>query len=286
MAIVSVTEMRGRSGGNNVKLKGTRRAKYRVKTDSITHGPDEIYNASGIPEWWTVDPEGGGRYVQDKSAEQSEENPKYWVVTVEYTTPDEGNNEDGDDPPDPSDPTTRRPILNRSTWKYTKNVIKDQPGNLIVNAAGQPPAEGLDIEVCGLLYTYTKWSDTVGEALFTSHLNHINNPAWQGHAVRTALCSDISIEEERVDGNLFYKHTYQVMVRTDGSEWDPQILNWGFKEKVGGDLIEIRDAQNAVIQQPWFLDAAGAAVRPQDPLAADNFVAVDIYPEAAFSTLW
>jgi hypothetical protein len=285
MAIVSVSEMRGRSGGNNVKLEGTRRAKFRVKTNALTHGPEDIYNASGVPAMWAADPEGGGRFVQSKDAEQNEQNPLYWVVTVEYAIPPAG--EDGDSPPDPENPETRRPITTRSTWKYTKNVIKDQNGDLIQDAAGVPPAEGLDVEICGLQYTHTRWSSSNGEALFASHLNRINNAVWKGFAVNTALCSDINIEEERVNGTLYYKHTYQVMVRTDGSTWDPQILNWGFKEKLaGGDLRHIKDDNGKEVTTPWFLDAAGAAKRPQDPAAATNFITVDIYPQATFSTLW
>jgi hypothetical protein len=284
MAIVSVSEMRGRSGSTDTALNGKRRAKFRVKTNALTHGPADIYNASGVPALMAADPEGGNRFVLTKSADQDENNPYYWVVTVEYGDPGLANGlPDGTDP---TDPETRLPILVRSTWKYTKNTIKDLGGDLIANKAGQPPAEGLDVEICGLQYQYTKWLLSDGEALFASHLNHINDGAWKGHAIWTALCSDINITEERINGTLYHKHTYTVLVRTDGTEWDPEILNWGFKEKVGGALIDIVDDKGAKIQQPWFLDNAGAAVRPQNPLAADNFVRVIIYPQADFSTLW
>ena len=290
MAIISVKKLPGRSGSLDAKSVGEDQIEYQVKTDSKTgyHYRTIVFANDGvnaIPAYYAPHPEGGGVYVIKKRAVQDRKNPFYWIVTVEYGALEA---EDGESPPDPEDPETRRPILVRSTWKYTKNVIKDRAGNLIVNKAGQPPAEGLDIEVVGLQYTYTKWSSTDGEALFESHLNHLNDGVWKGFAARTALCSDIHVDEERVNGTLYYKHTYQVMVRLDGSEWQPEILNWGFKERLPGDLwlIDIVDDKGRPIQQPWFLDANGRAVRPQDPLAADNFVKVDIHFTANFSTLW
>ena len=290
MAIVSVSELRGRSGGNNVKLEGKRRARFLVKTNSTTHGPEDIYNASGIPAFWAADPEGGGRFALDKSAEQKEENPLYWVVTVEYGIPPEG--EDGGDPPDPADPTTRRPIWFRGTWKYTKNVIRDKDNNLIVNTAGAPFAEGIDLEEGGLMYRYTKWvatsaDDGAGSGLWDTHLFKVNNATWKGHATRKALLTDLQEEEERVDGVLFYKRTYEVLINRD--TWDEKILNRGFSDLSTGLLVHIKDDKGKPITEPWWLDADGEAIRPQPTaptLTAPYIRTIQVRVTATFSDLW
>lgn len=291
MAIVSVSEIRGRSGGSNVKLEGKRRARYRVKTNALTHGPEDIYLAAGVPAWWAADPEGGGRFVQDKSAEQDDRNPYYWIVTVEYAVPPEG--EDGDSPPDPEDPETRRPIWFRGTWKYTKNIIKDKDDKLLVNTAGQPFAEGVDLEYGGLMYRYTIWKTTSGDdgagsGLWATHLFKVNNATWQGHTTRKALLTDIQSEEERVNGILYYKRTYEVLINPE--TWDEKILNRGFCDLSTGLLVHIKDEKGKLITEPWWLDADGEAPRPQPAVAALNLAdftrTFQIRGTATFSDLW
>jgi hypothetical protein len=289
MAIVSVSEMRGRSGGNNVKLEGTRRARFRVKTNSLTHGPEDIYLAAGIPGWWAADPEGGGRFVQDKSAEQNEENPYYWIVTVEYAIPPEG--EDGEDPPDPENPETRRPIWFRGTWKFTKNTIYDKDNNLIVNTAGAPFTEGLDLEQGGLMYRYTFWSTTSGDGagsgIWGTHLFKVNNATWKDHTARKALLTDIQAEEERINGTLYYKRTYEVLINED--TWDERLLNRGFSDLSTGLLVHIKDDRGKPITEPWWLDADGEAIRPQPtaPTFAEPYIRIiQVRGLATFSDLW
>jgi len=290
MAVVSVTELRGRSGSTNSKLQGKRRARYLVKMDTRYATPAEAYNATGIPAIYDADPDGGGRFALEKSADQSENNPVYWTVSVDYAVPEE--NEDGEDPPDPADPTTRRPIWFRGTWKYTKNTIYDKDNNLIVNTAGAPFTEGIDLEQGGLMYRYTLWSatsadDGAGSGLWNTHLFKVNNATWKGHTACKALLTDIQEEEERVDGVLFYKRTLEVLINRD--TWDEKILNRGFSDLSTGLLVHIKDDKGQKITEPWWLDADGEAIRPQPtaPTLAEPYIRIiQVRGTATFSDLW
>lgn len=130
--LISVEEIRGRSGQTTIStdsVTSTEIRKYRVYFSSTDATSDEAKNATGVPSYYDAI---GGKKLLEKSAEADNEDPKIWLVTCNYSVPQ--NKDDGSGEGD----TAKRNIrISGGSVPYEIETHRDWSGKTLATSAGE-----------------------------------------------------------------------------------------------------------------------------------------------------
>jgi hypothetical protein len=131
-------------GGVSVRKEGNglvmvERMEFVIRTDSKTYTRSQVIRAAGMPVV-NLSRTASGAVCTSKDAERDAKNPYVWRGKAEFTT---SNNEQEEDPENPSDdPTTWIPRWKVRFEPYEETVFHDSEGRAIVNSAKDPFAAG------------------------------------------------------------------------------------------------------------------------------------------------
>ena len=223
-----------------------------------------------------------------KTAEPHPDNPCIWHVRVTYTVPTVNPNAPASpDPPSGGSGGTTSPIVSqKKTWRLWRKTVastKDNAGNLIQNAAGDPfdPSFTKEIELPELVIERTQSSFSPQWMLDYKGKRNSANVTIGGvvFAAKTLRVIDIQATYPAGQGGASWQVT--ITIRYDNEFHDLFVLNAGFREKVGGVLRPIWDGAQP-IAQPALLAAGGAKLAVG---AAPVFLQFEQYETVDFTNL-
>jgi hypothetical protein len=196
---------------------------------------------------------------------QDGDNPKLWVVRVEYDT----------EMPEEEDPFDRPPEYSWTFAQFQKVAALDINGNAIVNSAGQYFDPPIEIDDSRPVLTIVRNEIYFNPAIAIAYQDAINSEWFFGFAPGVVKVANISAVSQVEDdypsaGNKFYywKVTYEFMMRRGG--WTLQLLDQGrFKISAVADgdvmLEPIRDADLQPVTDPLPLNGSGQPIDEPGP---------------------
>jgi len=240
----------------------------------------------------TPHPDNNAYTARDLQADQQDDSPFWWIVTVPYSTEPLKADAEERQAANPLD----RPV--RITWdseNAQEFTTKDKDDKPMLNSAGDPlePVEKDDIR---WIISLTKNFGSL-PAWILSTVNKVNESAITvsglSLAARTTKVQRLHISEQQVDNDIpYYEVTVELAYK--GSTWDVKRLDEGFnvssgdgrvsatdkiKIQIEDDAGEFQDATEAIP-----LDGAGAVLASPTP---DNavYLTKKIYEEADLNEL-
>ena len=289
MAIIEVVETMPRSGGVNKVWQRTYTRTFRVVTNNPTDSayiarlatdPNTGLTIPSIGNYWYVSAtdKDFGSFVESiecrlmsASANPSE---SVWEVTCNY----------GPYEALPQDPTQWPLRIDWGEAADKKSVIVDINGNAIVNSAGDPFKDSIEIDDNRTVLTVVQNMLTYDPQVAGNYRGHLNVAAFAGFAPKTVLCTNITASL-RFDKNAgggtgegsYYEVTFIFQINEKG--WDRKILDRGFNYLVSGTVTPItNDGQPP--SEPMLLNGSGGILAVGGTPA---FVNYDVYPTADFS---
>lgn len=212
-----------------------------------------------------------------------------WEITVDYdnktTPPDKQEAQDKT-----QDPTLKPPIYKFGSVKGTKTVNVDKVGNAVVNSAGMPFENGLEVPWCHPTINITTYKTTFDFTKVTTFVNCINQAEWVVSALpytfpaNTVLCTEYTFSSV-FEQNAYYWQV-DITLEYDPEGWNPvKILDAGTHEI--GEAGEpprpiLSDDGTAGVTTPVPLDGNGLVLNSDDPVVYLNFVP---YTEVDFDNL-
>lgn len=282
----------GFEGGLSIKDQSgfTATETYQVEFDAPNLSIWAALNASAptftdesVPRYGHQHSEDPSSIVGQKGAEPVENDLTCWRVTVNYAYPTLDVNAPSSPPP-PSDaengsggstgggsgnnPPTPIPNLRRSkgTFYRQKAWDKDLANALIANAAGDPFLPPLTSEQPLLELTFVRsqstfdvaWSDDFEGSVNDAQYSLLFSGTLIVCAAKTLKCLKITADEVPATENTPSYWTVTIVVQRDPQGWQPQPLNRGFRQLVGGVLDVIRDKKSGMpVTEPALLAANG-----------------------------
>ena len=282
MAVTSVdADWQNITGKDGSDGKVTFSVPYKVATNSANDGPLVVLSAttSGLPainESYTFGNESfSGLRVKTRSAARVDR--KQWIVTCEYSTQDT-TGVGGDDP---ANPLLRTPKVRFGGNPGTRAIDKDRDGTEIKNSAGQKFDEILEIPWSTPFFTIEKNFSSYNTLLVESYQNAVNSDTFHGFIAGIVRVESLEISNEEENDISYVRVLGEFHVNRD--KWVPlQVVNSGYMEKSGSDLIRIKDKDKQNVSEPVLLDADGAALTAGSAATFQDF---NIYFEKPFSTL-
>lgn len=183
-----------------------------------------------------------------------------------------------------TNPIDEPPIVRWIYERTTKIIETDINGNAILNKAGDKYENPFEIPDVIEAFTYTRNLPYNPRAMAKQFRNKINSGAWLDYAARTALCSGIEISDRQsamiseTVKQYYWTVTAEVTIKED--EWKLTALEQGYREKIGGNLVDIfvpdedGNPSEERVQFPILLNNIGRAQLedPKVPIFTDWYV--------------
>lgn len=297
MAVTRCAEdWKGRDGTfQNVQNNRVTRT-WKVITDDKTDNYFTISSYFAATEgivYLTPHPDNGAYTARDLSADQQDESPFFWIVTVTYSTEPLKADDQDQQAPNPLD----RPV--RITWdseNAQEFTTKDKDGKAMLNSAGDPlePVEKDDIR---WIIALTKNFDELPSWILTT-VNKVNDAAITISGLelpeRTVKVQRLHIGERQVENDVpFYEVTIELAYKED--TWDVKRLDEGFNVTSGDGRVPATEKKKIQIEtdesgvfadatEAIPLDGAGAVLSGATP---DNavFHTFEIYAQENLNAL-
>lgn len=210
--------------------------------------------------------------VKSRQAVQDNEDPRVWIVTIEY---------------DEKDLTPLTAPLDVSWDTTTKRVAmtEDIFGDAILNSAGEafdpPPEEEVYLEKLTITKNLATYPD------FSAYRGKMNLNTFYGRAPQTVKLTSTKGQKQNDGGLEYYRATFEFVYDPDGWVFAP--LDQGYKELGVNDLADevlrqILDVYGHPTTKPWLLDGAGHAQANPTPASA-VYLAYDVVGIADFDDL-
>jgi hypothetical protein len=281
--VLSVQELRGRSGGDDDQGSQTAERRFLVKCDSAFIDYLTILADARIPQRFSVyvNPVTGvinlAMVCRRRNARQNERKPEWWEVICEYSTQTANPGEGGE-----TQIIGTTPKVSYQTWSFTEAFTKDRAGNAVVNSATDPfdpPPERARKEN---QFTVTAWFAQYNSLFYRSFINAINEHAWLGgrFAAKTLRVEDISAEPQFQFNTEFYEVVFILQEKSD--TWTRKILDQGYRKKVSNQLINITDKHGRDVTSPVLLNGSGA---PATLPSTGVFLSFEEFAEKDFGDL-
>lgn len=237
MATYLIGEKReGNSGGfrkQGTSLVYVHRVSFQVYSDDRYENKINVLTTPGLPIVGV--PYGG--FVgtcTSKDCERSPVNPQYWDVKCEFSTGEEEQKQDPNDPNNP-DPTTWIPIYDIVFESYQEAATKDNAGNAILNTAGIPFADPLmRNRVISVLDFYQFEPDSLTLDQIMDRNDTVNSVTFRSIA---AWKLNLLIKKATIglyNGFSCWRIEYQIKYRKDN--WKDKVVSHGTQQKVSGSL--------------------------------------------------
>jgi hypothetical protein len=255
MAVVSVTETKERTAsiGDENKREYTRT--FSVITDSPNTGPAIVRTAAGIPvrgDYYTTGTEFDLlAYALNIESSCISADGLQWIVNVDYGFIDN----DGETNP-LSEPSTE----SWSFQQFTRATDQDVNGNAIVNSAGDPFAQAVQVDDSRPVLSVTRNQATFNAPLAYLYKDKTNRDPFRGAPAGTVKVMDISGQQQHDQTfGTYWQVKVEVQFNIEG--WDKVLLDQGFRELDGtsGELKPITN-NGVVVSDPHLLDGVGAAL--------------------------
>lgn len=290
MALVSINRLWTSRGGTDTF---TRQRTYREVWEAITDGADDDEEvvagagaaAMGLPRLGQPHPRYPFAVCTEISAEQSEETPFRWLVSLKYdsnpslpnsTDPDGGGQSPGDIPDNP--------LLRPAQWKITGQKTTepgtqwravDAGGNLaanltpIRNSAKLPFDPSLQIEVSRPVVRVTRNVPFVSLEYLIRLQDAVNDRVWRTLPKWTARVDSYDTSNKFENGVKFVELSVDIALKAE--TWLAKILDAGLYELSKRPTVEagpkdkytrIRDPFNHEATEPQPLDGNGKRLAP------------------------
>jgi hypothetical protein len=256
--VLSVQELRGRSGGDDDQGSQTAERRFLVKCDSPLIDYLTILADSRIPQRFSVylNPFTGvvnlAMVCRRRNARQNERKPEWWEVICEYSTQTANPNEGGE-----TSIVGTTPKVSYQTWSFTEAFTRDRANVVVANSAGDPfdpPPEKVRKEN---QFTVTAWLASFSSLFYRPFINAVNEHAWLDGRFppKTLRVEDISAEPQFQFNTQFYEVVFILQEKSDG--WTRKILDQGFRKKVSSQLVNIKDKHGRDVTVAQLLDGSG-----------------------------
>lgn len=152
----------------------------------------------------------------------AEEHQRFWKVFCKYASAE--------------NPLDRPPVKRWNFNKCSKAIEKDLDGRTLLNSAlctFDPPKE---IDDSRPVYTFIRNEPTFDPTIAIFYQDSINEDPFLIADPGQAKISNISGDEKRENGILFWEVTYEFEFRREG--WQTEMLDQGFRELLGFEEAE------------------------------------------------
>ena len=251
----------------------------------LLDGQDGVERAALVARQAPGIPRPGQRHPADPTAvcrnvDAKAISPIFFRVTANYYSPSGGTNDQGES----VNPLDMPPEISYGYESIMQMVDVDLDKKAIVNAAGEPFDPLLEIAVQRPVLRVTRNEATFPGALaraYGGNRGAVNSDSFYGWPPKTALCRPITGADQRAGDVVYTRVTYEIAF--DSTGWQPRPLNMGYREKVDGELVVIKDKDGSPVSQPVALNADGTAKAAG--ATVDRAGPFKIHPELSFSAL-
>lgn len=247
----------------------------RVTVNSLLDDGFLIGQSLLVPQLFSVHPWQPDARLKSRSIEKESKTKWTWLVTLNYSTEQDEENEESENPTD--DP----PQVSITTVKGTKIIEKDITGKAILNSLGFSPQNPLEIRQSTSVLRVIRNEDVLPER--NEWLDKINSEPFAGGDPGTVICSLLDAERAYRNGTYYYKVTYEFEDDPDG--WQPSLLNQSLYVKDGGNLVRAKDADGRDLAEPVPITEAGVQIDADDLPDSAVFLDFEGYEEVDFNEL-
>jgi len=214
-----------------------------------------------------------------KRPKQLKIDPRAWEITCEWSTLDinPDQNQNNDQPIE--NPLDRPPVVGWDTEIYQRPLEKDIDDNPIANTAGQPFDPAIEVDDARLVMTVQRNELTFDKRTMAKYLNKLNADPFVGFDKRLAKFHKFSATTQFENGLRFWSVNYIIHFRDE--DWDREIIDAGFYEKIDGQLAIIKDRAGFPVSEAAFLNGHGRHV----PSLPAHFLTFKVYKDIKFKPL-
>lgn len=228
MAVTSVAvDYAGRTGGDTSKGVRTYTAKWIVRTSVATDGQTTVLADQRLPRQLQYYQYGGEvdrqALVQSRTAEQDDQSPTLWRVTIEYSTEASGQS----NTPEFSKSIDLTPKYSWGEYTEEEIVTYDIFGKPVVNSSGEMFDPPLVRPVGYPLLRITRAELNFNPLVIMAFKGAINNATWGQWPAYSAKCVSLSANQEVQEGLQFWRVSYEFAFKL---RQPPSI-------QVGGDRV-------------------------------------------------
>jgi hypothetical protein len=292
MSVISCEEIwNGREGSVDQNFLRRYVRVFRVITNDPNDEASIVGAATGIPALYdtyvTANASDLGSRVIDIQPSQSEDNPRFWQVAVEYSG--------AENPPEVA------PDVKWGSNKEQRTFERDIFGDAILNSAGQffdPPPEGDDSRPTLVI---TRNETLYNPALATIYQDAVNSDTWTIVAPAMtpfvalpgeAKCMSIEAQYHEEKNYAWWSVTYSFEFRRVDTSvgltgWIKQILDQGRYQRSTDDtnkLTPCLDDKGQPVDDPVPLDGSGAQLSDPSPTNA-VWLTRQVYKQLPFTAL-
>jgi hypothetical protein len=282
MAVVSVSEIwEGRDASLDRESRDYSRV-FRVVTDSRYDSGYLVAAAVGVVVG-SPHPHDPGSVCQRVRPTQQSFSPYVWLVTCSYSSKKQVEDNPLNDPIE----------YEWDTESFSRPAIVDRNGNAILNSAGDPFFEPIEVDHA---YDVVRISANVASVpvWFLGVKNRVNASQCTIDGVQIAArCARIKstrVGKVQSRNEITYRQI-QIEILCRSAPWNEVVLDAGFRELADADEDEpagkhraITDADGSEPKHPVPLDGEGKKLVDPTPLTA-RFLAFEVYAETNFSAL-
>lgn len=287
MAVVSVDEVVGQRHGTLSKDYNREYTRfYQVITNSVDDNAATVLammtaggggSGSGtLPALADAFPGDSNALLQDvdPQSQEGEDTQLLWLVSCKYSTKDNF-------PTDP-DPTLIPAKISWESRDYREGVATDLDGDQVATSAYEPFDPQAE-KFVGYLVASVELNVSSDRSLtMGDHLFKVNSATWRGRAAKRCQIVSYSTSEQDANGVTYWKEQWKVEVKKTADADYEYFLDAGFVELVGGDPVQITDAQGQPRTKPALLDGSGGVNAVG---AAPTFIGYRFYDSVDFATL-
>jgi hypothetical protein len=257
MATVSVKEITGAKGSGEFETgKREYTRLYKVITDSNLDSALQVGTSTGIPRLGDIYQANGSfdatALARKVDAQQDNENPKLWIVTVDYG-------------PFTAQPfqQDQNPLLRPSVVTFgfnkTQRIVRRYADfRPIVNSAGDEYDPPLTVDASNPVLTVTRNEPSFNPAIAVAYQDAVNSDPFFGASPGQAKVAGISAVSQTENNYFFFQVTYEIEFRWDG--WQPILLDYGRNAL-------FQDQNGVVYKSPIFQRDRNGKEMPNIPIS-------------------
>jgi hypothetical protein len=269
VAVVAVREIwSGRGYSLDDKLVRTYTRVFRVETNNVLDGPALVRSAPGIPQIGHFYTNAGGTesdpgaFVTRISPEQDQDDPRFWLVRVEYGTVSiTSGGKGGNDRVAPNmrneNPLLRGPEIRWGTSKYQEVANQDRQTRApIVTSAGELFENGVERDQTRMTLSISRNEASFNHAFFSQFFDNVNVDNFFGFGTGEVKCESITGDFQFENNISFWRVNYEFAINK--RTWKLRILDQGYKTlDANGKAVEITDGFANRAGSPVLLNGAG-----------------------------
>ncbi len=293
MAITSFNEIPGRGVDGGEDMNRSYRAKYRLYSDAMTETATTVraYVLALVP-LFTPFPTDSGSILVGVQADQDEENPFMWIVTLKYSalslTSRSSNAAKSDPAQRNENPLARPPRVKLGNERFQIAPFYDINGDPILNSAKDFFSDPVMRYVSRPTISISRNKATFDIVTWRTWTNTVNSASFLGFEPGEVMLVDLSADRQFENNIYFYEVSavFHVAQLFDRFNWQPRVLDCGYQEIVAGKKQKITLPGGVEPSTPVRLNGTGGKLTPDDAAAnLSVFRSFEFYYEADFNTL-